>query len=76
MVDLVWLAAAKLLGMEEKVVVLQVTKTPHRNWQVAEKHIEKMVETIKVADITVKVRLDGRIPQCHKGGLSSTTREE
>lgn len=31
-VDVVWMVAAKLLGVEEKIEVLRVTRTPPKNW--------------------------------------------
>lgn len=36
--------------------------------QVAEEDIERMVETIKVGDTTLKFRMEIRIPQCYKCG--------
>lgn len=37
--------------------------------QVAEDDIERMVEPLQVGDTTLQVRVEERIPSCHKCGL-------
>lgn len=56
-VDVTLFIVAMLLGREEKMVVLQVIRTPHMDWQgqildmivhSAKEFIERIVETLKI----------------------------
>lgn len=78
-----WLVAVILLGMEVRMVVLQATRTLYRKWQgqnqdvvvnVDPEDIESMMETIAVCDVTLKIIMEGRIPQCFKCGLKDQIR--
>lgn len=44
--------------------------------QVNPKDIRSMVETIKIADMTLKVRVKGIIPCCHKCGVKGHIRAD
>lgn len=83
--DVVWLVAAIILDMEKEAVVLQAIRITHRNRQgqslemlvqVARDDIEKMVEAIKVSDIILKVRVEGRITWCYKWNLKCHIRAD
>lgn len=70
-VNVLGLLAAILLGMEKEVVVLQAIRIPHRKWKlqrfrIVVPDVERMVETTKVGDTTLKVRVEGRIPRCYE----------
>lgn len=73
--EVAWLVAGILFDMEEKVVVFQATRTPHKKWkgqslvmgvEVADEDIEKEVRSHKGRRWVSNVRVEGRIPRCYK----------
>lgn len=44
--------------------------------QVADEDIERMVETVKVKDTSLKFRVERRMPRCYKCGLKSHIRAD
>lgn len=83
--NVAWRVTAILVSMEERVLVLQTTRTPYRNWQgqsldmvilVDLEGIEGITEKITVYGGALKGRVGGRIPRCYKCGLRGHIRAD
>lgn len=76
-----WLVTAILIGIEERVVVQQASRTTNRNWQMKSLGIVVQVNPIDteskvVADMRQQVIVENGIPQCYKCGLKGLVRAD
>lgn len=72
---------AIVIGIEEAVTVFHAAFTPERNWQeqswdmviqMSAENQEKVVETIAVQDMVLRMKSENRIPRCFKCGPKET----
>lgn len=68
-IDVAWLAATKLLGMEEKVLILRDTRMSYKNWQ------EQCLDMIIQATLKELGNL-GDICHSRKGDIQGCSRKQ